>query len=147
MTENAIAADLIKVEWSADGTGHVVIPGCKTVAIPEETTEYRDRTSLESPGRNKEYGVGLTDTGELSLSCFYTKELYSQAAAYKATGKPVHFKVTLPAGEGQSAGDTFEYTAYVNPTVPATDYDGDLMTDLKLRPTGLVTWTQGAATV
>jgi len=145
MTQNAIAADLVDVEWSADGITYAVIPGCKTVAIPEETTEYRDRTSLDSPGRNKEYGVGLTDTSEMSLSCFYTKELYAQAAAYKAAGVPVYFKVTLPVGADQSTGDTFQYTGYVNPTVPATDQDGDLMTDLKVRPTGLVNWTQGAA--
>lgn len=144
MTQNAIAADLIDVEWSTDGITYVVIPGCKTVAIPEEVQEWRDRTSLDSPGRSKEYGPGMTDTSEMSLSCFYSKELYAQAAAYKAAGVPVYFKATLPVGADQSTGDSFQYTGYVNPTVPSVDADGDLMTDLKVRPTGVVTWTQGA---
>lgn len=147
MAENAIAADLIDVEWSADGITFAKIPGCKTVAIPEITTEYRDRTSLASPGRMKEYGPGLSDTAEITLSCFYSKELYAQASAYKAAGVPVHFKVTLPIGAGQMTGDAFQYRGYINPTLPSTDHDGDLMLDMKVRPTGLLDWAQGAPVI
>lgn len=148
MAENVIAADLADIEWSADGVdaNYVVIKGCKTIGLPEENPEYRDRTSLDSPGRFKEYGVGLTDIGEVTLSCFYSTDLYEQALAYKTAGQPVYFRVTLPPEEGvQSAGDTFVYKAYVNPSMPSVDQDGDLMTDLKLRPTGALTWTKGAA--
>ncbi|MDK3017625.1 phage tail protein [Pseudodonghicola flavimaris] len=146
MAENVIPADLCDIEWSETGADadYVVIPGCKTVGIPEENPEYRDRTSLDSPGRTKEYGVGLTDVGELTLSCFYSTALYAQASAYKAASTLVYFRVKLPAMGAQVAGDTFEYRAYVNPGMPATDQDGDLMTDLKLRPSGLITWTEGA---
>lgn len=147
MTENVIAADLATIEWSADGATWAEIPGCKTVGIPEVSEEYRDRTSLDTVNGHKEFGPGLKDAGEVSLNCFYSKELYSQAAAYNAARKPVHFRVTLPAVTGQSAGDTFAYKAYVNPSVPSTDVDGDLMTTLKLRTTGGVTWTEGAAAV
>lgn len=148
MAQNVVAGDLCDIEWSADDVdlNYEVIKGCKTVGIPEESQEYRDRTSLDSPGRSKEWGVGLTDTSELTLSCFYSTELYEKALAYKAAGKPVYFRVTLPPEDGvQSAGDTFKYQAFLNPSIPSTDQDGDLMTDLKLRPTGLVTWTKGAA--
>ncbi|MBT3142915.1 hypothetical protein KL867_17740 [Ruegeria litorea] len=140
-----VAGDLVTMSWSADGTTFEEIPGCKTIGIPEETVEYRDRTSLSSPGRSKEYGEGMSDTGELTLSCHYTSALYKKAAAFKAGKKAVFFKCQLDAVEGQSTGDLFEYTAFINPSVPTTDLDGDLMTDLKLRPTGVVAWTEGTA--
>lgn len=144
MAQNVIAGDLCTVNWSADGVAWTEIPGCKTVGIPEETQEYRDRTSLDSPGRNREWGTGLTDTGELTLNCYYSTALYEQALAYKAAGKPVYFQVVLPPEDGvQSTGDEFDYQAFLNPSIPAVDQDGDLMTDLKLRPTGLVNWTKG----
>ena len=147
MAENVVAGDLVEVLWSPDGAegSFAVIPGCKTVGIPEVSQEYRDRTSLDSPGRFKEYGTGLKDVGELTLSCFYSTELYEQASAHNAADRAVHFRVVLPQMAGQSAGDTFAYRAFVNPTIPAVDQDGDLMTDLKLRPTGAVAWEKGAA--
>ncbi|OIQ32305.1 MAG: hypothetical protein BM562_05400 [Alphaproteobacteria bacterium MedPE-SWcel] len=147
MAENVIAGDLVEIEWSAEDVedSFAAITGCKTVGIPEENPEYRDRTSLDSPGRAREWGVGMTDTGEVTLSCFYSTALYKQAAAYRASRQPVFFRVTLPAGPGQSTGDTFRFKAFVNPSMPSTDVDGDLMTDLKLRPTGLIDWTEGAA--
>lgn len=147
MAENVIAGDLADIEWSPDGeeATFVVIKGCKTVGIPEENPEYRDRTSLDSPGRSREWGVGLTDTSELTLSCFYSAALYELAAGYKASGKPVFFRVKLPMMEGQAtSGDVFAYKAFVNPSVPSVDHEGDLMTDLKLRPTGLISWTKGS---
>ncbi|KUP91800.1 hypothetical protein [Tritonibacter horizontis] len=146
MAEHVIAGDLVDLEWSPDGeeATYEIIPGCKTVGIPEENPEYRDRTSLDSPGRAKEWGVGLTDTSEVTLSCFYSADLYEAAAAYKAARAPVFFRVKLPAVEGAATGDVFTYKAFVNPSIPSTDQDGDLMTDLKLRPTGLIDWERGA---
>lgn len=147
MAENVIPGDLCDVEWSADDVdgNYVVIKGCKTVGIPEVSQEYRDRTSLDSPGRSKEYGLGLKDTGELTLSCFYSAQLYEQALTFNASNNPVFFRVKLPAMEGQASGDVFKYKAFITPSNPAVDQEGDLMTDLKLRPTGEVLWTKGAA--
>lgn len=147
MAENVIDADLCDIEWSEDGqeANWSIIPGCKTVGIPEVTPTYKDRTSLDSPGRSKEYGVGMDDSSEVTLSCFYSAALYSQAAAYKAARKLVYFRVKLPPAEGQSTGDIFAYRAYVSPSMPSTDQDGDLMTDLKLKPSGVLSWTEGAA--
>ncbi|SPJ27624.1 hypothetical protein [Falsiruegeria mediterranea] len=146
MAENVIPGDLVTVKWSAtEGGPYTTIKGCKTVGIPEVTPEYRDRTSLDSPGRSKEYGPGLEDTSELTLSCYYSQALYEEAAAFKASRKPVFFEVQLPPETGSGTGDKFEYKAFVTPSLPTTDYDGDLMTDLKLRPTGEIAWTKGAA--
>lgn len=147
MAQNVIDADLCDIEWSEDGQedNWLIIPGCKTVGIPEITQTTKDRTSLDSPGRSKEYGVGMNDSSELTLACFYSAALYSKASAYRSARKLVYFRVKLPAAEGQSAGDIFAYRAYVNPSVPAPDEDGDLMTDLKLRPSGVISWTEGAA--
>lgn len=146
MAENVIAGDLADVEWSADDVdgNFEIIVGCKTVGIPEENPEYRDRTSLDSPGRTREYGVGMTEVAELTLSCYYSADLYQKALAYKVAGLPVFFRVKLPiTGDQVTNGDVFKYKAFVNPSIPAVDQDGDLMTDLKLRPTGLIDWTRG----
>ena len=73
------------------------------------------------------------------------EHLYEQALAFKASGVPVFFRVKLPMiGDQATNGDVFAYKAFVNPSIPAVDQDGDLMTDLKLRPTGLINWTKGA---
>ncbi|AUQ71034.1 hypothetical protein [Phaeobacter inhibens] len=144
--ENVVPGDLCTVHWSEDGVVWEEIPKCKTVGVPEENPEYRDRTSLSSPGRSREWGVGLTDTSELTLNCFYSTALIKKARQYKAARKAVFFKVELPPEEGvQSTGDVFDYKAFVNPSTPNVDHEGDLMTDLKLRPTGIVGWTEGAA--
>ncbi len=147
MAENVIAGDIVDVEWSEDDVdvNFAIIKGCKTVGIPEENPEYRDRTSLDSPGRTREYGVGLTEVSELTLSCFYSADLYEQALGFKGSGVPVFFRVKLPMIGGQATnGDVFKYKAFVNPSIPSVDQDGDLMVDLKLRPTGLIDWTKGA---
>lgn len=146
MAQNVIAADLADIEWSEDDqdANYEIIPGCKTVGIPELSPDYRDRTSLDSPGRFKEYGVGLTDVSEVTLSCFYSAELYEKALQFKNSEVPVYIRVKLPPVAGvQTTGDTFVYTALVNPSVPSVDQDGDLMTDIKLRTTGAVVWTKG----
>lgn len=149
MAENVIAGDLVDVEWSADDVdaNYEIVTGCKTVGIPEETPEYRDRTSLDSPGRSREYGVGLTETSELTLSCFYSPDLYEKALQFKQAGQPVYFRVSLPPVEGQqTSGDVFKYRAFVSPAIPEADHEGDLMCDIKLRPTGVIEWTKGGNT-
>ncbi|AUQ93862.1 hypothetical protein VWZ88_15880 [Phaeobacter sp. JH20_36] len=141
-----IAADECDVEWSEDGATWAEVPGCKTIAIPKVTTETRDRTSLSSPGRFREWGRGMKDTSEVTLNCFYHPDLQEKAIGYDNANKLVHFRVQLPPIEGlQSTGDKFQYVAFVTPGVPDTDFDNDLMLALELRPSGPLDWTKGAA--
>lgn len=143
MAQNVIAGDLCTVNWGDDGSTWSEIPGCKTVGIPEEVQEWRDRTSLDSPGRNREWGAGLKDLSELTLNCYYSSALYEQALAYEAANAPIYIQVELPAMGGAATGDVFEYQAWLVPSIPSVDQEGDLMCDLKLRPTGASTWTKG----
>lgn len=133
------------IEWSDDGVAYAAIPKSKAVVVPEVSTEYRDRTNLDSPNGFKEYGKGLKDGGELTISCYYNKALYAVAVAKGALANPPYIKVTLTADDDQSVGDEFVYRAWVTPSIPEADAEGDMMINLKLKVTGDVTWTQGAA--
>ncbi|MEH6741699.1 MAG: hypothetical protein V7695_24560 [Sulfitobacter sp.] len=63
----------------------------------------------------------------------------------EALSGPVYFRVTLPADDDQSAGDVFEFTGHVTPSVTGEGVDGDVMMNIAIRTTGNVSWTQGAA--
>ncbi|TDK51138.1 hypothetical protein [Antarcticimicrobium luteum] len=142
----AIPADLVTVEWSLDDVdlNFAPIPGIDTVFIPEVTQEWRDRTTLNTPGRFKQYGKGLKDTSEGTIGCFYSKELWEQAAAMSAQETPIYIRVTFPPDPDQTAGDVFKYATHIIPSLPSTDKNGDMRTDLKLRPTGAIAWVKGA---
>lgn len=133
------------VEWSDDGTTWVPIPGAKGITVPEVSQDFKDATSLDSPNGFKEYSKGLKDAGEITLSCNYSKALYAAAAAKAASATATYLRVTLVPDTDQSAGDTFAWQAWVTPSVPQADVEGDMMLDIKQRVTGGVTWTQGAA--
>ena len=135
------------VEWSDDGAAFVPIPGAKQVTLPEVSPSFNDVTSLDSPDGCKEYSRGLKDPGEITLGCLYSKELYAAALAKSNAGTPTHFRVTLAAGEDQSTGDVFGWKAWVTPSLPSADVEGDMMMDLKQRVTGNMSWTEGAAAV
>lgn len=134
------------VEWSNDGSTWAEIPKARNVAIPEITKSYRDTTNLDSPNGFREYTAGLKDGGEITLECYYSKELYAAAETKAALATAQYFRITLEPDEDQSAGDRFEYRGFVTPSIPAAgDIDGDIMLNILVRTTGDLTWTQGAA--
>ena len=133
------------VEWSDDNTTWADIPQAKAVVIPELNQDFRDVTSLDSTGGYREWAPGLKDGGEITLECYYSKELYAEAETKNAAGAAVYFRVTLPVDDDQATGDAFVYQGYVTPSIPQGDIDGDMMINLKVRVTGAVTWTQGTA--
>lgn len=137
-----------KIEWSDDGgTTFVAIPKCKSIVIPEVAQDFREVTNLDSANGFREYVPGLKDGGELSLEAYYAKELYEDALAKQAAGTLVTFQVTLTPDTDQSAGDVFEWTGYVTPSIPQGEIDGDVMINLAIRTSGDVSWTEGAASV
>lgn len=146
-TKTITITDDTVVEWSDDGTTWAAVPGAKQVVVPEVQQDFNDKTSLDSPNGFKEYSKGLKDAGEITMSCFYTKELYTAAAAKNASATPTYFRVTLPIDTDQSTGDQFEWQAWVTPSIPSAELGGDMMLDIKQRVTGDVSWTEGTAAV
>ena len=135
------------VEWSDDGSAFTEILGAKGISIPEVSQDFNDVTSLNSPAGFKEYSKGMKDAGDISLSCFYSALLYAAAQAKADGATPTYFRLTFPAGEGQSTGDVFTWRAWVTPSVPSQDVGGDIMVELKQKVTAGVAWAAGAASV
>ncbi|CUH68692.1 hypothetical protein TG4357_03741 [Thalassovita gelatinovora] len=146
-TKTLTITDDTVVEWSDDGTTWASLPGAQKVSFPEEQRDYKDKTSLDSVGMHKEWSRGLIDSGEITLGCFYTKELFAAASAKKALATPTYFRVTLPIDIDQSTGDQFAWQAWISPSLPDVEVGNDLMLDIKQKVTGAVTWTQGTAAV
>ena len=133
------------VKWGTDGTTFAAIPGVKNIVVPTVSRDYNDRTSLDSTGGFKEYSPGLKDGGEITVECFYTPDLYSDALAKQNGDAVIYFEVTLPAGAGQAAGDEFVYTGYVTVEVPSAEVGADMMLNINVRTTGAPYYTKGAA--
>lgn len=152
MTGMVIGIDEITLEYSLDdGTTWLEVPEAKNVVIPDETPEWRDRTTLNITDRRKRYGRGLIDVSEAAINCFYTTASYKAAKSMEALPdtSPVLFRATFPPEpDVQSAGDAFEWGALVQVGGSGEqDVNGDLEFPINMRTQGAVTWTEGAAIV
>lgn len=152
MTGMVIGIDEITLEYSLDdGTTWLEVPEAKNVVIPDETPEWRDRTTLNVTDRRKRYGRGMVDVSEAAINCLYTTESYKAAKSMEARPdtSPVLFRATFPANtETQTTGDAFEWGALVQVGGGGEqNVDGDLEFPINMRTQGAVTWTEGAAIV
>lgn len=133
------------VEWGDDGATYDRVPGVTTIVIPDISTTYDDVTDLDSEGGMMEYQRGLSDTSEEQLECWFSEDLMVAAKAKEALAGGAHFRVTMPASEGQVSGPVFSYRAHVTASVPSQDVKGKWKLTLKLRPTGGVDFVEGVA--
>jgi len=144
-----IGIDEVDFEYSLDsGTTWVVLEDAKSIFIPETKTEWRDRTTTAVTDRHKRYGRGMKDTSEGAINCFHTRRMVKLAALMEAVTDPdgVSFRATFPPEADQSAGDAYTYKSHVELAYSgAAETDGDAMCSLNLRPSGPVTYTEGAA--
>lgn len=133
------------VERSIDGTDFTKIPECRGVAVPVVTTEYQDVTNLDSPNGFREYIKGMKDAGEISVPCGYTADGYEQQVGDQLADDAIYYRVTLRAAPGQAAGDVFEYRGFPTPELEVGDLGQPIAMSIKIRTTGDVEWTKGAA--
>jgi hypothetical protein len=133
-------------EWSDDGgTTWTGIPEVKGLVVPEVEIEYQDATNLDSAGGFREYIPGLKDAGEVTIPAGYTSDGYETAVGYQMAGTLVGFRTTLPVETGQSTGDTFEFTGYINPALETNDVGDIIAMNLNIRTSGAVTFMKGTA--
>lgn len=133
-------------EWGTDGTTYTNVPECTALAVPNVEVEYLDATNLESPGGFREYIAGLQDAGTLEIPCGYSSDAYETAFGYQVAKTLVHFRTTLPLEDGQTSGDVFTFTAFVNPQLPTNAVGEIISMSLMLRISGQPTFTKGATT-
>jgi hypothetical protein len=97
---------------SGYGTGFFLTPpgGAKTeidevtkVPFAEESAETFEKTHFKSPGRRKEYGVGLIEPGEDTLEINYIPGSPTDVLLRAAhnSGKPHAYETYLPAPDGK----------------------------------------------
>lgn len=145
-----IGIDEITLEYSLDdGTTWQEVLEAKNVVIPDETPEWRKRTTLNVTDRRHRYGRGMIDVSESAINCFYTTAAYKAAKAMEARPdtSPVLFKATFPAEpDVQTTGDSFQWAALCQVGGGGEqDVEGDLEFPINLRTQGAVTWTEGTA--
>lgn len=132
-------------EWSADGgTTYTAIPESTTIVVPEVGVDYQDVTHLQSPGGFREFIPGLKDPGEITIPANYIPATYALAEGYKSNATRIMFRTTLPAYVGQTSGDVFEFSGFVNPQLENNASGDPVMINLAIRVTGAVTHTAGA---
>jgi len=127
------------LERSYDQTTWSRVALVKSVAPPELSKNYRDRTTLDTVGKVKEYGGGFADPGDISIECIYTSAGYQAALADQAADF-VWYRATL------SNGDVFIFKSTV--TVSAGDLDvqsdSDATFTISGRTSGEAEFTAGA---
>ncbi len=111
----------------------------KSITPPEISKNYRDRTTLDTVGRVKEYGAGFADPGDLSIDCLYTSEGYQAALADQAADF-VWYRATL------SNGDVFLFKSSVTVSPSDLDVQGDSDASFTIsgRTSGEAEFTPGA---
>ncbi|WP_299133560.1 phage tail tube protein [uncultured Amaricoccus sp.] len=145
---NQIISYGASLERSLNGTsGWADIPEAKGVAVPSTTQEYPEVTSLDSPNGFREYIKGLKDAGEIELECGYTAAGYEQQVADNAAAGAIYYRVTLKPAPNQSSGDIFAFRGFPTPQLVDNGLGEPLGMTLRIRITGDVTWTKGAAVV
>lgn len=152
MTGFKVGVDEITLECSLDGgTTWAEVLEAKNVVIPEDEAEWRDRTTLNVKDRRKRYGRGMIDASDTTINCLYTTEAFVAAKAMEALPDeaPPMFRATFPINTAtQTSGDVFQYSAIVQVSNGGEqDVDGDFVFALKLKSSGAVTFTAGAAIV
>jgi hypothetical protein len=145
MTSKQIMAYGGTVEQSVDGVTWVEIPECKGLAVPTVESEFLEATSLDSPGRAREYVKGMTDGGTISLSAGYTSAGYAQQIAAQARDEPTYYRTTMAPAFDQATGDVFQFRGWPTPQVEANDVGALVGMTIAIRVTGAITWTAGTA--
>lgn len=88
--------------WLHDGTQLVKLDRVTEMGLPEDTTDEHEVTTLEAPGRFKEYIAGLRDGGEFSVTMNYipgsATDTLCRAAKTAADVRP--YKCVVPGTDG-----------------------------------------------
>lgn len=130
-----------KVERSRDGgQTFYKIADVKSVEPPTTSKSQRDRTTLDSPNKTRQYGQGFKDTGDFSMTCLYSGDGYEEALQDE-NSKSLQYRITL------SNKDVFQFP--VDATVSVTDLtvesDTDAMMTIQGKVLGEVTFTKATA--
>ena len=131
-------------KWGTDGSTYTDIPECKGLAVPVVEPEYLDATHLQSPGKFREYIQGLLDAGAIEIPCGYSSAAYDSAHGYLLNGTLIYFETTMPLETGQSTGDVFTFTGFVNPKLEVNEVGAIIAMSLGVRITGQPTFTVGS---
>jgi len=128
-----------------DGATWERIPECKGIAVPIPKQDYKDATSLDSPGGFREWMRGLKDNEEFSIPQFYTSAGFHSALSDSQLDDPIYYRTTFKLAEGQATPDVCMFYGYPTPAVKPNGLDDPVDMDLNIRPTGLATYVQGTA--
>jgi hypothetical protein len=98
----------------AKETSYIYIGNVKTVGIPEASTDEIDVSTLDSEGESKEFLMGATDPGQLTIEGNYSAQDAGQQKLYGySTSKEVFEFVIEVAKKGETSCATLKGTALV----------------------------------
>lgn len=132
------------MERSVDGTAWVAIPEALGIQVPTVETEYKDITSLDSPGGFREWLPGLKDGGVITVPAGYTADGYQQQVTDNLSQDPIYYRATLKPQPSQTTGDIFVFRGFPTAEVVPNDLGDPIKMNIKIRTTGALTWTAGA---
>ncbi|WP_108263291.1 phage tail protein [Mangrovicoccus ximenensis] len=122
------------VERSADGTNGSWTPVAKVTAVtvPPVTKTFRDRTSMDSPDKVREYGTGFSDTGDVTIRQFYSSAAYAVAREDEARDGGTYYRIAL------DDGSVFTLLAIVTAELEGLELDADAMITISGKVSGII---------
>ncbi|MBE3637465.1 phage tail protein [Mangrovicoccus algicola] len=126
------------VERSADGTVWTPLARVTAVTVPPVTKNFRDRTSMDSPAKVREYGSGFADTGDVTIRQFYSSSAMTAARADEARDAGTHYRIEL------SDGSVFTLLALVTAELEGLETDADAMITISGKVSGMIGFAEGA---
>ncbi|WP_172332497.1 phage tail tube protein [Mangrovicoccus sp. HB161399] len=126
------------VERSADGTVWSDVEKVTGVTVPAITKTFRDRTSMDTASKVREYGGGFADTGEASITAFFTAAGFAKAKEDEDRADGTYYRVTL------DDGSAFTFLAIVTASLDSLEMDADAMITISGKVSGEIAYTAAA---
>lgn len=108
---------------------------------PELKAETFDRTHHKSPGKHRERGAGLLDTGEMNFVGLFKSGDEGAADVRGVIGKHQRWRMVYPAPEGGTADDAeyIEFPGILTSFKPVTPLDDGMTYNATVTPAGAPT--------
>lgn len=107
------------------------------ITPPSDNWDIFEKTHMSSPNRTKEFGVGLNDPGECSLTVnFLPGEADDDAIqALRGLTTPTNFRITFPAIAGNPAV-TWTFAGYLSGYEPQVPINDRMTATVRIKVTG-----------
>jgi len=142
---NAVIGYGDTLEWSTDdGATWNDVVELKSCTLPTGTIEKIERTHMASPGRTKEYAIGLRDINDVEFTFNFASATYEALFTLEKAGTVVQWRHSLARNDDETTGAVFEYDGAVELGGGERTVDGITEISGTVKVTAVHTFTAGS---